>query len=77
MLCRSHNQHAAAQVLGRQHVENARGVAMLSRDCCSALVNMGYSKSTAKAAVARLTISANQSISDVVRAGLQAAGLSG
>ena len=77
MLCRSHNAHAAAEVLGRQRVENAKAVAILARDCRSALVNMGYSKAKAKAAVAALTISAEQSIGEVVRAGLQAVRHSG
>ncbi len=72
LLCRVHNQFMAEEVIGRERVSAAKQNAELAADCMLALVTMGYSKTVAKAAVARLKIKSGESLSEVVRSALQA-----
>lgn len=52
-LCASHNKFEAERKLGAQLVERQRRRAQLERDVCSALTNLGFTKSQASAAAGR------------------------
>jgi hypothetical protein len=78
LLCRVHNQFMANEVIGAARVRAAKARASaakdgarLAKDCTLALTTLGYSKTVAEAAVAKLTIRPGEPLEEVVRAALQ------
>ena len=73
LLCRVHNNFMAEEVIGLELVKDAKARAALSADCTLALTTLGFSKTAAKVAMARVNIRRGESLEEVMRAALQAA----
>jgi 5-methylcytosine-specific restriction endonuclease McrA len=78
LLCRVHNQFMAEEVIGaacvsaaKARASAAKDAARLAKDCTLALTTLGYSKTVAEAAVAKVAIRRGEALEEVVRAALQ------